>query len=301
MNFKNKLFLYTIIVLSTYYNELYSKENINNQTSSTNTSTSNNQVSVINTSTNNNQTITIDQTNNNIINKTNQENVPTANDNKASQNIMETNNKINNKSSKEIMETSNKNCENNKTELVNSNSSTENIPTQTNITNNIENNKNAIQNNNTSNNNASEQELNDTINELKENNTNTENIVNEIVTDNNNNELKPNTNINTNEQTIKQLLNDIVQLIINKKSYRVISNYILPLWDRTIICCTDNNLITKGQLINIWSDLYNTYRNAIIDNFNKLKQIDSDFKDEILNSKILDIEKAKLFINNGKK
>ena len=73
---------------------------------------------------------------------------------------------------------------------------------------------------------------------------------------------------------------------------------ILPLWDRAVVCIIKNNLITSEQLINIWSNLYNSNKEHISNALNVIKEIDPDFKEEILGYKLFIIEKAKNFITN---
>ena len=114
-----------------------------------------------------------------------------------------------------------------------------------------------------------------------------------------NNTLEINNNPNI-EQDINKLFNDIIQLVINQKSYQVIFHDILPLWDRAIICIITNNLMNSEQLINTWSNLYNSNKEQINNAINQIKNIDPDFKEEILGNKLFQLENAKKFIMNIK-
>ena len=110
-----------------------------------------------------------------------------------------------------------------------------------------------------------------------------------------------NTNINNNEQEVRKVLENIILSLLEKKSYRLIANNILPLWDRTVQCCIKDKLVTEEKLISIWQDLDTKYHEQINNHFNNIKTYDSDFNTEIFNSKVLVFSNAKNFITSNYK
>ena len=64
-----------------------------------------------------------------------------------------------------------------------------------------------------------------------------------------------------------------------------------------MICVISNKLMLSDQLINTWAELFNSNKDKMLLNINQIKNYDKDFDDKIFNSKILNFEESKKYIN----